>query len=100
ITLDLFVRFVVGFVPRYDDIIECWPFALPTEWEHLEFGPMTWRGDVDVTVVWDSKSGYTVRAGRSEFTAREPRHLWLALDQRDRLVELPDPSVSGMPVMT
>ncbi|HRU23879.1 MAG TPA: trehalase family glycosidase [Candidatus Latescibacteria bacterium] len=100
ITLDLFVRFVVGFVPRYDDIIECWPFALPTEWERLEFGPMTWRGDVDVTVVWDSKSGYTVRAGRSEFTAREPRHLWLALDQRDRLVELPDPSVSGMPVMT
>jgi len=99
IMLDLLIRYVVGFIPRSDDIIECWPFALPAEWEHVQFGPVVWRGDVDVTIIWDRAEGYTVRAGRSTFTTPEPRHLWLGLDQEDNLVELPDPSVFGQPVM-
>jgi hypothetical protein len=99
IMLDLFIRCVVGFVPRHDDILECWPFALPTEWEHLEFGPLAWRGDVDVTIIWDRETGYTVQVGASKFVVGEPRHVWLALDQQDELVELPDPRVSGVPVM-
>jgi len=99
ILLDLFLRYVIGFVPRPDDIIECWPFALPTEWEHVEFGPMTWRGDVDVTIIWDKRTGYTVRAGEGSFTTRKPRHLWLGLDVKDNLIEIPDPNVYGQPVM-
>jgi len=99
ILLDLFVRYVIGFVPRQDDIIECWPFALPTEWEHVEFGPMTWRGDIDVTIVWDKSTGYTIKAGPGTYTIKEPRRIWLGLDTEDKLIELPDPAVYGEPVM-
>jgi len=99
ILLDLFVRYVVGFIPRPDDIIELWPFALPTQWKHVEFGPMTWRGDVDVKIVWDNRSGYTITVGKARFTMKELRHTWLGLDLQDNLVELPDPAVAGAPVM-
>lgn len=99
ILLDLFVRYVMGFVPRPDDIIELWPFALPTTWKHVKFGPMTWRGDVDVTIGWDSRTGYTITVGKGKFTMKEPRHTWLGLDLQDNLVELPDPAVAGAPVM-
>ena len=85
---DLFLRYVVGFVPRADDIIECHPFALPTEWDHFEFGPLVWRGEVDVTITWDKNTGYTVTAGESSFTTKEPRRLFLALDEDDSLNEL------------
>jgi hypothetical protein len=99
IMVDLFVQYVIGLIPREDDIIEVWPFALPTEWDHVEFGPFVWRGDVNLTIVWDRAEGYTIKAGESVFTVKEPRHLWLGLDMDDSLIELANPAVYGEPVM-
>lgn len=99
ILLDLIVQYVVGLIPRQDDIIEIWPIALPTDWDHIEFGPFVWRGDVDITLTWDKGQGYTVRAGNSVFNTPEPRHMWLALDLQDNIIELANPEVYGEPVM-
>ena len=85
---DLFLRYVIGFIPRADDVIECWPFALPEDWDHFEFGPFVWRGEVDVTISWDRDSGYAVQAGESSFTTPKPRRLFLGLDENDQLAEL------------
>ncbi len=99
IMLDLFVKYIVGFVPREDDILEFWPLAMPPEWDDFTFGPFVWRGDVDVTVSWQKGHGYTVRAGGAEFHSPEPRHMWIGLDLQDNLIELGNPEVYGEPVM-
>lgn len=100
IVLDLMLQYVVGLVPRADDIIEIWPFALPhEEWDYVKFGPYVWRGDVDITITWKRGEGYTVQAGKATFTSPEPRHMWLGLDMQDNLIELGNPEVYGEPVM-
>lgn len=100
IMLDLMLQYVVGLIPRNDDIIEIRPFALPhKEWDYMKFGPYVWRGDVDITITWKRGEGYTVQAGEATFTSPEPRHMWLGLDLQDNLIELGNPEVYGEPVM-
>ncbi len=76
--VDLIIRFVVGFQPREDGLIEFNPIALlkGDTWEYISWGPYKYR-NFTVSMRWDCNEGMVVRCNDAVFSTPLAQYLLL-----------------------
>ena len=86
IIVDLVIRYVVGFRPREDELIEFNPIALEeNQWESLSWGPYQYR-DKEISFKWTRNDGMTISCNQAEFRCPGIRRIVLRYLQH-RLTE-------------
>lgn len=85
--VDLVIRFVVGFQPREDDLIEFNPIALDfNSWKSLEWGPFRYRNMI-VSMMWSYDKGMVVKCNDSTFSTPLTQRVILRYDGK-KLIEV------------
>ena len=82
---DLILRYIVGFTPRADHLLEFNPIALDSSVGHLRWGPFLYKHKYSVMVEWTGAE-YVVTVNGSSLRFPKPTHVVAEFDSNGRLV--------------
>ena len=105
--VDLIIRYVVGFRPRQDDLIEFRPIAEEKNWDCLQWGPFRY-GQRTVSLDYRKDRGMTIECDGAKYTAPSLQPVVLKLEDGkltpvemaptpEMVVTFPDITSSGRP---
>ena len=105
--VDLIIRYVAGFRPRTDDLIEFRPVAVGEDWDQMKWGPFRY-GKRLVSIDWCKTGGMTVTCDGAKYHAPSLRHVVLKPEDgklipvefaplKEIQVSFPDMASSGRP---
>ncbi len=83
--VDLVIRYVVGFQPREDGLIEFNPVALDCQSRgNLEWGPFKYC-ELSISMKWNSRDGMVIKCNDALFTTPSVQHVILIYDGNNLL---------------